>query len=229
MPITCEEIAIEALARAAEFGAEVPATRSLMYRRIGVRQAALFAEAGRVNQDYYGVCAIATLDNGAADLADIADPIPPLEAVTRVEVFDAGTSGIAAGTEINLVTLNDQDAATAPRMTLRNNVLRAVGADLDDVVSVEVYYSRSAKRLGATDANTNVELQAPWDELLVVDLTRYLLRKAISIKPDVRAAALELLDGEEAEMMAGFIRHVAEYAPYQTRFGRPPFANREAK
>lgn len=224
MSLSCEEVAVQALARAAEVTETVPATRTLMYRRIGIRQQQLFAMGARVNSDYYGACAETNLIGGAADLADIASPVPIPELVSKVCIEDAGGSAYISGDEVNIVQTVDINAALAPRMTLRDLVLQEVGDDLTGVVSVMVYYSRLPKAYGPSDANTLTELSSPWDELLIVDLTKYLLRKARQLDEGARKLALDGLAAEESELLEGYITHVREYGPVQDRFGRSPAA-----
>lgn len=223
MSLTCEEITIQALARASEVSNTVPATRTLAYRRIGLRQQQLFAAAAKVNSDYYGACAETNLVAGAADLADIASPVPTPELVSKVCVENPGTSAYVNGDEVNIVQTVDITAALAPRMTLRDLVLQQVGTELAGVTSIMIYYSRLPKAYGPTDAATLTEISSPWDELLVVDLTIYLLRKA-PIDAAVRKLAIDSLKVEEAELLSGYLTHVREYGPVQDRFGRSPAA-----
>lgn len=224
--LTCEEIVVQAMSRVSDVTDSFPKTRSIMYRRIGVRQHQLFARAAKVNAEYFGTSSWATLDaNGAADLADFISPVPTPEQIQMVTVheIDVG-SPYAVGDEIALVSVADTGAELAPRMTLRDGVLRQVGTDLATVNAVRVWYSRQPDALGPTDKDTATELPTPWDELLVVDLTRHLLRSAK--RTEERAAVLVALNEEETELLLGFDSHVADYAARRERFSRPPQGTR---
>lgn len=227
--LTCEEIAVQAMARASDITSSFPKTRSIMYRRIGVRQHQLFSRAAQINSEYFGTSAWATLDvDGAADLADFILPVPTPEQVQKVTVhaIDVG-SPYAVGDEIAIVSVADPEAELAPRMTLRGGVLRQVGTDLATVNEVRVWYSRQPAVLGATSELTATEIPAPWDELLVVDLARHLLRSSKDTAE--RIAAITALDSEEVELLTGFDSHVAQYAARRERFGRPPQGTRSVE
>lgn len=219
--LTCEEIAVQALSRTADFTSATK-TRSLMYRRVGVRQHQLFSVAGNHNPEYFGASAWSNLDaNKAADLRDFIAPVPTPEQVQQVTIHTvAGGSPYVVGREIAIVSVSDAGAELPPRMTLRDAVLRQVGTDLATVTAVRVWYSRQPVALGATSETTATELPTPWDELLVLDLARYLLRSAKD--SEARTKALQELADEETEMLAGFIAHVTNYSATRERFARPP-------
>lgn len=218
-----DDVCTYALARLTELGASAPVARSLMYRQIGVRQQQLYARAARVNPDWAGVCATAALDQGAADLSDIAPPIETPERIQRIEIADPGTSNYAAGDEVHPVPLQDQVyAALPPRVTVRNRVIRGVGADLDGVISLRVSYARVPLALGPSDGARVLDLPEPHAELLVVDLARYLVRKSTTLAPDARAAAVEALTAEEATLLLEFDAYVHGYVgPLTSRFAIP--------
>ncbi|HTJ62156.1 MAG TPA: hypothetical protein VL333_13275 [Candidatus Saccharimonadales bacterium] len=219
--MTAEEMAILALARTSEITEHYPATRSTMYRRMGLRQRELMTLAAKANPDYYGVCALSNLDsNTATDLNDIIEPVPTPELISLVKIEDPGTSQWAAGTEINIVPAAQKDCELPPRATLRDLVLQGVDTDLVGVTSVEILYSRIAAAFGPFDGDSVLELQAPWDELLVIDLTKHLLGKATRLPQDIQQAAIAALDKEEAPILTAYIDHVTNYAPLTTRFTR---------
>lgn len=226
MPLTVEDVVVQALARASEV-AEIgpqPMARTVMYRRVGVAQQRLFLLAARANLEYFGVCATAVLDaSGQADLADIATPVPTPELIQRIAIDDPGTSAYAAGTQVHLVSVADPDVANAPRMTLRDHVLRAVGDDLAQVTSVVVYYSRLPAAFGAGDGPKVVEVPEPFDELLVLDLTRWLLARSPLTNP-ARDTALASVEAEAAQLLDDFLAHVGRFGPVEARFARPPAA-----
>lgn len=228
--LTCEEIAVLAMARVSELTDTFPKSRALMYRRIGVRQQQLFLAATEANHEYYGVAASATLDtNGRADLRDIADPVPSFEQVQKVEVYttDGNPAAPAIGTEISIVPLGDLNADDPPRATLRDMVLRQVGTDLAHVTELLVHYGRLPDSYDATDADTATELPTPHDELLVVDLAIYLLNAARGMDEDQRQKAIAQLANEETGLLTGWQTHIEHSIPVTSRFTRPPHAPRE--
>jgi len=193
-----------------------------MYRRLSVRQQQLFARAAAINPEYYGVCAVAPLSNGAVDLKDLGDPVYRADSLSRIEIADKGTSGYANGDEVHVVALTDPDAALPPRVTVRNGVVAQVGTDLNGVVSLRVFYSRLPLSIGPNDGSKELELLDPFQELLVVDLARYLVEHTLGLDATLRGQALPLLEAEEKDLLALFDAHVKAYtaAAETGRFGR---------
>lgn len=217
--MNAEQITKLAMARTSEITDQYPTNRSLCYRRIGLRQRELMALAARENPDYYGTCATAPLSAGGVDLNMMEFPVATPELVEEVRIENPGTSTYAAGDKINIVKLQDREAALAPRMTLRDLVLQAVGTDLDNVTSITVFYSRLPEIFDASDGESFVELQDPYIELLVIDLTKMLLTKATRLPADIRSSSLTLFAAEEASLLTQYLDHVRTYGPYTTRFG----------
>lgn len=219
--MTAEEAAVLAMARTSEITDQYPATRALMYRRLGLRQRELMGMAAKANPDYYGVCAISPLDGQTAtDLNDIVEPVPTPELIEGVLIEDPGTSAYVQGQEVAIVSWQQRDVELPPRATIRDLVLQGVGDDLAGVLSVEIYYSRLAAEFGPFDKDSVLELQHPHNELLIVDLTRHLLRKATRLPDDVRNVSLAALDAEEAPLLKAYLDHVVQYTPRVTRFVR---------
>lgn len=223
--MTFQEIVDNAKARATDFGATFPSTARVLYRRIEIHQQELFSQATRVNPDYFGVSAEGTLDaNGAADIKDqqASLGVDPAANITRVEVDDAGTHPtLVTGDEINVVSLNDVEAALAPRMTLRNFLLKQVGTDLAGVVSINAFYSyRPENKTTPLDGTEDAELPPVYQELLVIDLTKWMVRMTLALTTEVKAASLAALSEEEDEMSGIFLAEVTDYAGAQvSRFG----------
>ncbi len=223
--MTFDEIVDNAKARAVDFGATFPSTKRVLYRRIEIYQQELFSKAARVNPDYFGKSATGTLDaNGFVDIKDqqASANVDPAANITRVEVEDAGTHPtLVTGDEIHLVSINDVEAAFAPRMTLRNFVLRQVGTDLAGVVSVCAFYGyRPENKTQPLDGSEIAELPAVYQELLVIDLTKWMVRMTLALETQIKAAALAALSEEEGEMNGAFMAEVADYAGVQvSRFG----------
>ncbi|KKK77831.1 hypothetical protein LCGC14_2849660, partial [marine sediment metagenome] len=121
--------------------------------------------------------------------------------------------GYTNGDEVNVVQLNDVAAAAlAPRVTLRNQILKQVGTDLALVTSVRLYYSRRPFRLtDSEDGSTTVDFPEQWEELLVIDLAKWITRKATNPPLEQRTAALVSLDAEEQETLANFEQEVTSF------------------
>lgn len=223
--MTYDEIVDYALARALDFGGQFPSTRPVYYRRIEIRQQQLFTMASRVNPDYFGVTAKGTLDaNYKLNLADLdtATDLDPTAAITRVLVLGPGTHPtLQAGDEITIVPETDEDAFLPPRMTLRNFILAGVDDDLEGVATVCVHYGyRPQNNTAPMDGTETAELPQVFQELLVIDLSAYMVRQTLSMDAETKAAALQILQAEEKEMLDPFLAEVADYANAQaSRFG----------
>ena len=223
--MTFQEIVDNAKARGLDFSVSYPQTARVLFRRIEIRQQELFSAAARANPDYFGVSATGTLDaNGAADIKDqqVSVDVDPAANITRVEVEDAGTHPtLVTGDEINIVSISDIDAALAPRMTLRNFVLRQVGTELAGVVSVCAFYGyRPENKATPLDGTEDAELPAVYQELLVIDLTQWLVQQTLEMDAARKTAALQVLEQDEGQMLDVFLQEVADYAGAQvSRFG----------
>jgi hypothetical protein len=213
---TVEQVSVAALSRTLDFGANAPSTRSLLYRRISIRQQELFSFAAQVNPEYYGTFAIGTLDAGAIDLRlMLTDGVREAVAVTKIQVeaMTAPSTTYAVGDEITIVPASDDPGAyLAPRATIRDHVLRQVGTDLAEVEDIRMSYSYRPDPLAENEAGTTeVGLEAPFDELLVIDLTRHLLAKTLKMDAAVKAAAIVELTEEEKVGMAEFTAHLSRF------------------
>lgn len=219
---TFEEIRQATLIRLGEFSDKWPDGRQGPYRRIGVRQQQLFADAADQNPEYAGVCAIGTVDAGAVDLASMEPPVSAPERITKIVVKTlTGQTVYPIGTEITVVPIADPDGV-APRAYIRNKKLYGVNGELDRVASIEMFYPYRPEPTSATESGTReVEVPDPYSELLVVDLAQDYARKAISITKESRAEIVAYFASEEGQLTAMYLRHVREFAPIQSRFGRP--------
>ena len=97
-----------------------------------------------------------------------------------------------------------------PRVTLRDRLLQVVDEDIDDGEELTVHYSRTASGISAgSDA---VEIQPPYDWLLVWDLARYLLRRTASIDAETKAHILGVIKSSEDEMLEAYMGFVRGYS-----------------
>jgi len=231
--MTYEDVVIATLARTLEWDAEFPSTRLPMFRRIGIRQQQLFCLASKSNPDYYGRCATGDIDaNGCLDLRDLATAVAPVDqaaGVQYIEINDPGTGVHPTGTEVHIISIGDQAADIAPRATLRDFIIRGIDLDLEGVISLDVYYPRVPDMpLVGEDGTTVLELLEQHQELLVIDLTKDLIRKTIDLSPEVKAAVKGILDQEEADALANYLEDIRGFAIDQAhRFSEPiPTATR---
>ena len=148
--------------------------------------------------------------------------VDPAANITKVEVEDAGTHPtLVTGDEISIVSISDIEAELAPRMTLRNFALRQVGTDLAGVVSICAFYGyRPENKATPLDGTEDAELPPVYQELLVIDLAKWMVRMTLAMETEIKAAALAALSEEEDAMNGTFMAEVVDYAGAQvSRFG----------
>ena len=195
--MTVKEVIIEAQAICEEYTDSYPVTESLMLRRVDVRQRELFALAASLDKEFYGKTLVASIEEGAIDLSD-----EPVEKVDLVQTAD--------GTRVNIVAVEDVNAHRPPRMTLRDKKLEVVGSDLADESSLRIHYS--ARAPGLIDIADEVDLDPPYDFLLVWDLAKDLIRRTASMDGDQKGAVIQLIGASEADLLELYKQHVATYA-----------------
>lgn len=219
MSLTLEQITVLALARAGEVADIGPVPRSVAYRRIGIDQQLILEDAGRSNPEFYGAAATANLTAGVADFADVVPPVPTPALIQIIVIANPGTSGLLAGTVINVVPFDDVESAIPPRATLRDLVLRQVGTELALITSVTMAYSRRSPMYLPTDGGTVVELASPYDELLVIRLAKWLVAKHPKASSPDAVQLITAMTSEENALTALFTGYVKSYAPMGSRFG----------
>src|SRR5690606_33663638 len=109
MALTAQDIIDAALAEVASFFDPTTTPDSVWVRRINVRQEELFARATSLNPDYYGICAVAPLVNGAANLRNLTEDPPAPDRIDRIEIDDPGESEYEPGDRVNLVRADDAE------------------------------------------------------------------------------------------------------------------------
>lgn len=224
-----DQIIAAGRARALDFGSDWPGTTSVLYRRIQIREQDLFSQASRVNPDYFGVNTVGVLDVNTdvnlKTLEDEASPIFPTSSITRVEIEDPGTHpDYQACDKVSIISPSGADAALAPRMILRNFVLhgyKGPTGDMQGVTSVCIYYGyRPANRALPMDGTELAELPPVYQELLVLDVTEYLLKMTQELAPERKSAALAQVQTEIASWSGTFMAEVTDYAGAQvSQFG----------
>jgi hypothetical protein len=214
--MTADDVVDAALARCSDLGHNSTQARSVSYRRIGVRQAQLFSRAADVHPEYFGVSATVVLTLGTYALAGLN---PKAERVVDVKVANAGTSGLVVGDRVNMVLLDDADAMLAPRAVIRNQTLQGYGNDLTGVAQVTIHYARSPSMTVA--GNTVLELPDQFQDLLVIDLARQMIRKQLDNEPTRRDGLIGLLDAEEGELLTTFDQHIRHFVYGEQRRFRP--------
>jgi hypothetical protein len=223
--MTFQEIVDNAKSRGLDFSVTYPSTERVLFRRVEIRQQELFSAACRLNPDYFGVNSEGPIDTefraNLKDL-DVAADVDPAANVTRVEIGDPGTHPtLQNGDQVNIVSISDPEAELAPRMTLRNFILTGVGQDLAGVVTIVIHYGYfpETKAVPLTGFE-EVELPLAYQELLVYDLTRWLISQTLEMDAAKKVAALENLGVDAGQMLEAFLAEVADYAGAQvSRFG----------
>ena len=232
---TVDDIVTAALSRADDFGTAYPGARSVLYRRLSNRGHQLFALAANINSDFFNVSAVGTLASGDVSFFSMGEStagnptFAPL-LVTRVEIADKGTSPYTNGDEVNIVSHNDgANAAKAPRATIRNDAIVQYGTDLALVTSLRMYYARRPFRLDPSDGGATVDFPETHEELLVIDLTKWIIRKADNPSVERRSAAQASLDEEEKELLVNFVQEVEQFtsAVETGRFARTTGPSRQ--
>lgn len=223
--MTFQEIVDNAKARGLDFSVTYPTTDRVLYRRIEIRQQEIFSAAARVNPDYFGVNAEGPLDSefraNLKDL-DVSVDVDPAANVTRVEIKDPGTHPtFVEGEQVNIVSVSDVEAELPPRMTLRNFILTGVGQDLVGVASITVLYGyRPETKATPLDGFEVAELPLPYHELLVMDLTQWMVQQTLEMDAAKKTAALDVLGVDEGQMLDAFLQEVSDFAGAQvSRFG----------
>lgn len=207
-----------ALARCTDLGANVPSARSVSYRRIGVRQAQLFSRIATIHPDYLGSQATVTLVTQSYDLRNLS---PKAERVTYIEIADKGSSGYNNLDEVNICLADDRVSFIPPRATLRDQILRGVESDLVGVLKLTIFYARKPAIIADFNGGTELELPEQFQDLLVVDLAKQLIRKLLDQEVARRDGWLQLLDQEETDLLATMDDHVRNFGQAEQRRFRP--------
>lgn len=213
--MTADEIRRAALGVVSDYTDNYPTTKATAFKRISVRQRELWLMASKWEPEYTGASATGVLDgNGDVDLLLMENHDTfRAENIGIVEINDKGTSDYSTGDRITVIRAGEAHAHLAPRMTLRDRMLRQVGTDLDGVTSITVHYSRLPDTIGS-DGSGTIELVEPFDYLLVWDLAADLIRRTIDMDGERKAAALSVVSKAEAALLQSFQAHVQSYAPY---------------
>ena len=212
------EIIDGAIAIVSDYTDNWPASRPTMMRRINQKQQQVFSITPKWDREYYGICAICRLDSdGRADLEDIEaqddGSVYEIEMIDDIRISGTKPSGgdYDVGQRVNLVPAYDAENHLAPRMTLRSRRLESYGNDFEDknrgYRQVEIFYSRRPLTIkpdgivGDNPDEIDVELESPFDDLLVWDLAKDLIRRTIDMDPMISEVETELLASYEAHVL----------------------------
>lgn len=216
---TYDDIRIAALARALDWNVTVPSSKSVMFNKVGGRQQELFTLAAAVDPEYYEVQAIGTLSSGAVDIAlmltdGVLECVKATKAKVETLIGSPSANAPEVGDEIHLIPASDDpDAYLAPRATIKNKILEQVGTDLVDVESIRLFYSyRPDGPAVDEDGTTELALEQPFDDLLVIDLARDLARKTIGMDAQAKLAITAALDEEEKGLLGTFQNHIRSFS-----------------
>jgi hypothetical protein len=216
--MTVDEIVTEALARADEWSRSYRPPHQMLYRRIGYHRRELALAVARENPDYHGAAIEADLEDGIVDVRDIVSPLPVFGQLYRVEVLDPGESDLPTGWPVTIVPTTDVESGVRPRMIFRDRVLTGVGSDLNGVRSVTIHFLKLPEMIAHTDGATVVDMEPPFDNLLVLDLAREIVAHAPTADHE---GARAVLGSEYVTLMGSYMQHVMS-TPTAARFSRPP-------
>jgi hypothetical protein len=217
--VTPQDIVVAAQGIAADFTDEYPTAKSVMYRRISARQRELFVHIGTLDTEVYGEDVVAEVLNGAVDLGALeqSEDVFPVETLQMVRIHDPGTNGqLKAKQRVSVVPADDVEAFLPPRCTYRSGVLRQVGSDLAGVAQLLVSYSRRPRTIGV-DGSGQIELLEPFQDLLVFDLARDLIRRTVALEGERKAAVLAMLEPQETQLLASLEEHIRHSASLRDR------------
>ena len=216
--MTPEQIIDEAEAILSDYGVNYPGTKSVMYSRINQSQKRYFSKAAKADQEFYGLQLDFTLDvNACADFSRLSEAQAlPIEQIDDFRII-ASNNPDQVNKRINVVPLHDAEAHWRPRATVRSKMFAGFGEDLAGVTKVRMYYTRRPRTIGRDGLVTgatqqvDVELESPWDFLLVWDLVYDLIRRADEMEKEKKAGLLELVLGPNRTLTKEFIAHVAGF------------------
>lgn len=226
--MTPRELLEQAFSYLGEWGIGVGnIARGPLYQRMSARQRELFILANSIDPEFYGQCVVVLLDNGGADLSDLAEEeeIYPIESIQVVRIHedpgvpedppDPAIPGYPVGTRVRLVRTHDT-RELPPRMVLRNHILQGVGTDFDTVVSVKIWYSRRPHNI-PMDGDGTVDLEEPHSVLLALDLAKYILSRDPALTTSAAMAHFTTLESQELELFKAHIGNA--YRALEARFG----------
>ncbi len=216
--MTADDVIDAALARCTDLGAAIPSTRSVYYRRIGIRQGQIFSFIATAHPDYLGRTAIVALTNGSYNLAGLS---PKAERIVEIRVSNPGSSGLLARERVNMVLIDDVDAQLPPRVVVRDQIISGVESDLSGVVSLTLHYSRQPT-VTTILPETEMELPNQFQDLLVLDIAKQGIRQILDVEPQRRDGWLDLLSSEETSLLATLNDHVRHFVLGEQNRFRPP-------
>ena len=211
-----DQIIDEAEAILSDYGVKYPGTKSVMYSRINQSQKRYFSMAAKADQEFYGLQMDFTLDvNACADFTQLDETKAlPIEQIDDFRIIESDNPD-QVNKRIHVVPLHDAEAHLKPRATFRSNIFAGFGGDLAGVNRVRLYYTRRPRTIGrdglvaAATQQVDVELESPWDFLLVWDLVYDLIRRADAMEKELKKGLLELVLGPNRTLTKEFIAHVA--------------------
>jgi hypothetical protein len=209
--VTPEEVAIAAIGLCADYTNDFPTTRALMYRRISARQRELFSHVATLDPEVYGAEILVDLEDGFVNLSALeqSEDVYPIERIEEVQIAEVGSSLVrVAGEKVSLVRVSDPGVAFPPRATYRSGVLRQVADDLAGVASLRIFYSRRPRTI-QPDGSGEIEFLEPFQELLIYDLARDLIRRTVGLEGEQKGDLVAMLDEVEKEMMDSLASHIS--------------------
>ena len=219
--MTPAEAVLNAQALCSDYTEQFPASDKAAFLRLDTHQHHLFGDASAWDPEHFGADEALDVQTGQVLLPRT------VARVSDVYVEDPGCSKWKAGRRVNIVPANDYHRHMAPRVFIRSLRLVGVEQDIVDVQSVRVYFARYPAKIGLDGTiggheDADMDLPEPWTNLLVIDLARDLIRRAIALEGDMKTRALDRLDEQYETEFKKFEKHVVRYTHVrQDRFRRP--------
>ena len=215
-----DQIIDEAESLCTDYGVTHPTTRSVMYTRINQCQRRLFANVAEVDTEYYGLQVRVRLDSAmCADLSKIREATGalPIERIDDVRIAES-VHADQIGKRVRIVPLNDAEAhQVPPRATIRSHAFAGFGDDLAGVSQVDIYYTRCPRTIRrdglveGAEAQIEVELESPWDFLLVWDLVAHLITLAPQLDKERKELLMELVMARFNSLRKEYLAHVVGF------------------
>ncbi|MDZ7418793.1 MAG: hypothetical protein ONB52_21930 [candidate division KSB1 bacterium] len=200
-----EDIINAAMVRAGSLvSAQGPIATDPLFQRLISRERFLFARAAGLNPAFYWSTAIVPVN--AAGIADYGTGFPRAIGVFYVSIADPGSSPYPPGRQVTLIDPRESGAVhLAPRAFHQQVERKLVGykTDLSGVGSVEI--SSALAPPTPVGYNSEVTIPEPYEELLVVDLAKFILTKYYTdAARSGGELALKYLDEDEARLLTAF-------------------------
>lgn len=185
---------------------------------------AIYLAAARENPDYFGREGTTDARGSSTATWSLTSAPGNIASVQKVEVsaITGTVTGVSVGDDVNVVSVLDPDTALAPRVYVRNKVMREYNEELQDdssnyVTRLKVFYSYLPTDKTAT--TDSMDLPDEHNMLLVLPLASLMALR------DQRPDEAVVIDQRLAIQQVAFLRQItvfdsAAVRPFD-RFGAP--------